>query len=94
MTSPIKLNVYKLYRLRSQTHWWDVFGRQLINLFEISKTSSVDIIHGTCFYFNVSSVVNLIIRRKFRFLNKMLNSSNMLCAWCKDMVMLDFQLNL
>ena len=67
------------------------FNRILFNIFE---TSSIDIVHDICFYFNLSSVVNLIIRRKFRFLSKMLNSSNMLCASCKDMVMLDFKLNL
>ena len=39
-------------------------------------------------------LLNLIIRRKFCFLSKMLNSSNMLCASCKDTVMLDFKLNL
>ena len=65
-----------------------------IILFKIFKTSFIDNIHDICFYFNLSSVVNLIIRRKFRFLKKMLSSSNMLCAWCKDMVMLDFKLNL
>ena len=27
-------------------------------------------------------------------LNKILNSSNMLCAWCKDMVMLGSKLDL
>ena len=61
-------------------------------LFKMFKTSSIDIIHDICFYFSLSSVVNLIMRRKFRFLNKMLNSSNILCALCKDMVMLDFKL--
>jgi hypothetical protein len=63
-------------------------------LFKIFKASSIDFIHDTCFYFNLSSVVNLIIRRKFRFFSKMLNSSNMLCASCKDTVMLAFKLNL
>ena len=63
-------------------------------LFKIFKTSSIDIVHDICFYFNLSSVVNLIIRRKFRFLSKMLNSGNMLCASCKDMVTLDLKLNL
>ena len=60
--------------------------------FKMFKTSSIDFIHDICFYFSLSSVVNLIIRRKFRFLNKILNSSNILCALCKDMVMLDFKL--
>ena len=63
-------------------------------LFKNFKTSSIDIIHDICFYFNLSSVVNLIIRRKFRILSKISNSSNMLCASCNDMVMLDFKLNL
>ena len=36
-------------------------------LFKMFKTSSIDIIHDICFYFSLSSVVNLIIRRKFRF---------------------------
>ena len=58
------------------------------------KTSSIDIVHDICFNFNLSSVVNLIIRRTFRFLSKLLNSSNMFFASCKDMVTLDFKLNL
>ena len=61
-------------------------------LFKMFKTSSIDIIHDICFYFNLSSVGDLIIRRKNRFLNKMLNSSNILCAMCKDLVKLDLKL--